>query len=181
MKDFIVIVILLVVLTNSALGVTPIDDSDTCTSCQQTIQSWQDTWTNETSIDNVISSLKNNCKEKYSIKDILKRELCDKVVDVLVQIPPGIFDGLNSLAWPIPSALCATIRKCDLYCCDDSNSPEQIHLSADTDTSIMTGNIIIITIITIITIIITITIITTTSIMDYTQLTTIVCSVWYFY
>jgi len=137
MKGFILIVILVVII-NTVFGVTPIDDSDKCISCQQTIQSWQDTWTNETSIDNVITSLKNNCKEKYSIKDILKRELCDKVVDVLVQIPPGIFEGLNTLAWPIPSALCATVRQCDLYCCDDSNSPEQIHLSADTDTSIMT-------------------------------------------
>lgn len=40
-----------------------------------------------------------------------KVSLCDKVAEVFVQIPPALFDGLESLAWPIPLGLCATIGK----------------------------------------------------------------------
>ena len=35
--------------------------------------------------------------------------LCDDVAKVFVQIPPGIFSGLETLAWPIPLGVCASI------------------------------------------------------------------------
>ena len=133
---FQLLILLSIILVITCLK--PIDDTSKCVTCQSTVSEWQNNWSNQTTIDATIDALKEECKEKYKIKDILKRKLCDEVVNVLVQIPPSLLDGMNSLAWPIPQALCATIRQCELFCCDDNNLPEQIHLSAETDKTKMT-------------------------------------------
>ena len=132
------VLLILVIIFVTALSSKPIDDSSKCSSCQSTVTEWQSNWTNQTTIDDTIKALKDECKEKYSIKDVVKRKLCDEIVNVLVEIPPSLIDGMNSLAWPIPQALCATIRQCELFCCDNNNVPEQVHLSAETDISKMT-------------------------------------------
>lgn len=133
-----ILLIISLVQVQLILSLIPKDDSSKCLSCQSTVSEWQNNWTNQSTVDDTIKALKDECNVKYSIKDIIKRKLCDEVVNVLVQIPPGLIDGMNSLAWPIPQALCATIRQCELFCCDNNNVPEQIHLSAESDTTKMT-------------------------------------------
>jgi acid phosphatase type 7 len=71
-------------------------------------------------------------------KKPLKKKLCDEAVKVLVQIPPGIFAGIDSLAWPVSLGLCATMNKCTTPCCVENAAPEQVHLSlASSDRSLM--------------------------------------------
>lgn len=36
---------------------------------------------------------------------------------------------MEDLAWPIPEAMCATIKQCKVYCCNAESLPEQVHLS----------------------------------------------------
>jgi len=85
----------------------------------------QSTWTNETSVADVLKQLQHECRA-YPYK---KRLICDKLAAVFVQIPPALFQGMDDLAWPIPEAMCATILQCDVYCCEENGPPEQIHLS----------------------------------------------------
>lgn len=59
----------------------------------------------------------------------MKQEVCDKLAEVFVQIPPALFEGMDSLAWPIPEAFCATILQCKVNCCAADTPPEQVHLS----------------------------------------------------
>lgn len=83
------------------------------------------------------------------MKHPIKKKLCDEAIQVLVQIPPGIFAGIDSLAWPVSLGLCATMNHCKTPCCAENAPPEQLHLSlASSDRSIMgvswvtlTGNV----------------------------------------
>ena len=76
----------------------------------------------------ILASLEAQCKEDYP-RQPEKIAICDKIAAVKVQIPPGVFDGLESLDWPIPLGLCATLGECQLPCCAAGAGPEQIHLS----------------------------------------------------
>ena len=110
------------------------DTSEECVACENQIQQLQDTWTNETTVAEILAEMQNNC-EAYPF---LKQDICDKIAEIFVQIPPGLFEGMESLAWPIPEAMCATIKKCTVNCCAADAPPEQVHLSlAGKDPSVM--------------------------------------------
>lgn len=95
----------------------------------------EDIWTNETSVAEVLNDLQHNCDTKYHF---LKKNVCNKLAEVLVQIPPGLFDGMDSLAWPLPLAPCALTQQCTVNCCAPDAPPEQVHLSlAAKDRSLM--------------------------------------------
>lgn len=111
------------------------DESEGCLSCQSQVDEWMDTWTNETTVAAILEDLEQNCKTKYSF---MEAKICDALVQVFVQIPPGLFDGIETLAWPMPLAPCALVAKCHVNCCAAGAPPEQVHLSvASTDSSVM--------------------------------------------
>ena len=83
------------------------------------------TWTNETTVEEILAELQNNCKAY----PFMKQQVCDKVAEVFVQIPPALFAGMDFLAWPIPQAVCAMIQQCKVNCCAADAAPEQVHLS----------------------------------------------------
>ena len=113
------------------------DTSDKCVSCQKQVSALEIKWGSDASIEATVAELKQKCKEKEK-GHFLKREICDKVVDVFAQIPPQIFSGLNDLAWDVPLGVCATIKKCKVECCGVDSPPEQVHLSlAGEDRSLM--------------------------------------------
>ena len=108
--------------------------SEECDECKSTIDALEMKWTNETAVAEILSDLEAQC-QTLPIKE---RKMCDSLVQILVQIPPGIFKGISSLAWPVSLGLCATANKCQVNCCPANSPPEQIHLSlAGTDRSIM--------------------------------------------
>jgi len=111
------------------------DTSEKCLYCQETFSELQDTWTNAESVAQILEDLKTQCKEL----PIAKRPICDKLVSVLVQIPPALFDSMEYLTWPIPLGPCALIQQCKVECCAVDSPPEQIHLSrgGTKDSSIM--------------------------------------------
>ena len=85
-----------------------------------------------------MTELDKECIQKFTVKDPLKVKLCQGIANVLVQIPPSLFKGMDDLAWPIPEAMCATLFKCHVNCCAENDPPEQIHLSlASNDLSVM--------------------------------------------
>jgi hypothetical protein len=51
------------------------DQSEGCLSCQTQVQSMYDTWTNETTVADILDEMKNNCKAYKSVK----QEVCDKI------------------------------------------------------------------------------------------------------
>jgi hypothetical protein len=105
------------------------DGASACGKCQSTIAVLQEEWTNATEVAEILASLEQNCTATFGRLHPLKVGLCDKVAEVFVQIPPGIFQGLETLAWPIPLGVCATIGECETPCCEAGAPPEQIHLS----------------------------------------------------
>lgn len=109
--------------------------SEECTSCRQTIDDLEMKWTNETEVDEILSDLERQCKTQDSLA---KKKFCDAAVQVLVQLPAGIFKGIESLAWPVSLGLCATGGSCQVNCCPADSPPEQIHLSlSSNDHSVM--------------------------------------------
>ena len=66
--------------------------------------------TNATTVAEILASLETDCAAKYP-RQPGKTSLCDDVASVFVQIPPSLFEGLETLAWPIPLGVCATIGK----------------------------------------------------------------------
>ena len=109
--------------------------SEECSSCRETIDNLEMKWTNETEVAEILSDLQRQCK---TMDSIAKRKFCDAAVKVLVQIPPGIFKGIESLAWPVSLGLCATGGSCQVNCCPADAPPEQIHLSlSSNDHSVM--------------------------------------------
>lgn len=118
------------------LSSTPTPDTTPeCLACQDYVESLEIKWTNETQVEEILADLQKKCDAEYHA---IKKEICYGVVGIFVQIPPGIFEGLNDLAWPVPIASCATLEKCHVNCCAESSPPEQIHLSlASDDHSIM--------------------------------------------
>lgn len=112
------------------------DNSIQCLTCKKSVESAHAKWSNATSVAVILKEMDLQCAETSS--NIIDFELCKKVAEIKVQIPPGIFEGLDNLAWPIPLGPCAFFRMCNVNCCDDNNIPEQIHISlAATDRSIM--------------------------------------------
>jgi 3',5'-cyclic AMP phosphodiesterase CpdA len=99
-----------------------------CSECEQQVEEQMEFWTNVTSVEELLESLDQNCINSYPHQP-MKTSICEEIAAIAVQIPPGLFQGLETLAWPIPLGVCATIGKCETVCCDDSNNPEQIHLS----------------------------------------------------
>lgn len=111
------------------------DTSAECTECTDYLDELQLKWTDETTVEELLADLKAKCKDQYNLK---KKDICEKVAEVLVQIPPGIFAGIDSLAWPVSLGLCATTNHCITNCCVENAIPEQIHLSLPSvDRSIM--------------------------------------------
>ena len=122
------IISLSVLLTGllNVLGSTPIPDtSEQCVACESQVAQLQATWSNETTVAEILAELQNNCKTY----PFMKQQVCDKLAEVFVQIPPALFEGMADLAWPIPEGLCATIRQCNVNCCAPDTPPEQVHLS----------------------------------------------------
>eukprot|EP01032_Pedospumella_encystans_P002828 gene2828-3322_t len=118
------IISLSVLLTGllSVLGSTPIPDtSEQCVACESQVAQLQATWSNETTVAEILAELQNNCKAY----PFMKQQVCDKLAEVFVQIPPALFEGMADLAWPIPEGLCATIRQCNVNCCAPDTPPEQ--------------------------------------------------------
>jgi hypothetical protein len=106
-----------------------------CDACRQTIDDLEMKWTNETEVEEILSDLKRQCLTQDSLP---KKKFCDAAVEVLVQLPPGIFEGIESLAWPVSLGLCATSGSCQVNCCPAGAPPEQIHLSlSSSDRSLM--------------------------------------------
>jgi hypothetical protein len=110
----------------AVLGSTPAPDtSEKCQSCEAQVAQMQATWPNETPLAEILAELQNNCKAY----PYMKQQVCDKLAEVFVQIPPALFEGMEDLAWPVPEAFCATILQCHVNCCAADAPPEQVHLS----------------------------------------------------
>lgn len=110
------------------------DMSTECVQCQEEVQTMVETWTNETTVAEILAEMQQGCKSYPTVK----QELCSKLAEIFVQIPPGLFEGMKDLAWPIPLASCALVAKCNVNCCAPNDPPEQVHLSvASNDHSIM--------------------------------------------
>lgn len=110
-------------------------DSPECSACRETIDALEMKWTNETEVAQILSDLKRQCK---TLDTLTKKKFCDAAVEVLVKLPPGIFKGIESLAWPVSLGLCATGGSCSVNCCPAHAPPEQIHLSLSSeDRSVM--------------------------------------------
>lgn len=91
-------------------------------------------WTNETTVAEILVELQDGCKSY----PLVKRQVCDKLAEVFVQIPPSLYDGMYDLAWPIPEAICATTGECSVNCCAPNDPAEQVHLSvASKDHTVM--------------------------------------------
>ena len=92
----------LVLLWLGPTGVAPfgiaVDTTNGCTECQSVVAELQTDWTNATTVQEILDSLEVQCKQKFRLQPF-KQELCDKVAEVWVTIPPGIFSGLESLDW----------------------------------------------------------------------------------
>jgi hypothetical protein len=89
------------------------------------VSALQAKWTNETTVAEILAEMQENCKAY----PFMKQQVCDKLAEVFVQIPPALFEGMEDLAWPIPEAMCATIQQCKVNCCAADAPPEQVHLS----------------------------------------------------
>ncbi|KAJ1415662.1 Metallo-dependent phosphatase-like protein [Ochromonadaceae sp. CCMP2298] len=105
------------------------DTSELCMTCEGEVGQLQATWTNETTVAEVLKEMQHNCRAY----PYLKQKACDKIAEVLVQIPPALFHGMEDLAWPIPEAMCALLRQCTVNCCAQGAAPEQLHLSLSLD------------------------------------------------
>jgi hypothetical protein len=111
------------------------DTSEECLSCQSQMSQMMDKWTNETTVAAILEDLQKNCKTEYNF---MEAKICDALVEIFVQIPPGLFEGIETLAWPMPLAPCALVSKCHVDCCAAGAPPEQVHLSlASSDSSLM--------------------------------------------
>lgn len=111
------------------------DVTEGCNSCKKDLDALQIKWNSTITQEAMLADLKKKCGDEYKVG---KAALCRKAVEVLVQIPPGIFEGIDSLAWPISLGLCATMKECHVNCCAPNAAPEQIHLSlAAKDKSLM--------------------------------------------
>ena len=88
-------------------------------------------------VADILNNLNKDCKSKFSIKEPKKRKLCESIAGVIVQIPPGIQDGMMSLSWPLPEAICATLLQCSVDCTlDRIQPPAQVHLSFTSQSSV---------------------------------------------
>ena len=123
------------ILASSALAVepAPTDDSEMCTQCLSVVGAWQAKWTNSTAIGDILINLEEECKANHHG---LEKDLCDKLAEFWITIPPQIIEGMDNLAWDIPIATCAIGRKCKTPCCAE-DSIEQVHLSLTSDRSEM--------------------------------------------
>jgi hypothetical protein len=92
-----------------------------------------DIWTNETTVAEILAELQAGCQ---SYPDV-QQDLCNKMAEIFVQIPPGLYEGMEELAWPIPIAICANVARCSVNCCAAEDPPEQVHLSVSNDHTIM--------------------------------------------
>ena len=127
-----VLILLLVgaALAALTLASTPVPDTTPiCTNCTAVVAELQSTWENATSVAEILQNLEEQCGEEHKG---LRRDMCDKIAEFIVTIPPKIFEGLENLAWDIPIAVCATFGKCKTPCCSE-DSIEQIHLSLTSD------------------------------------------------
>jgi len=118
----------------------PVDDSFVCKECKKFMTKSETKWSNATEVEETLKRLDAGCKAKWNlgIDEKLRQKLCDKVASALVQIPVGIFDGLEGLGWDVSLGVCATFGMCQVSCCDPDSPPEQVHLSlASVDRSVM--------------------------------------------
>lgn len=135
MSHFILVFLLILAV---AFGAPAPDNSDQCLSCKTQIEELDVKWTNATTVAELVKQLDKECVQKFGKTDPLKVKLCKGVINVVTQIPPSLFHGMEDLAWPIPEAVCATLFKCQMNCCGESDPPEQVHLSlAGNDMSVM--------------------------------------------
>ncbi len=128
-------IVLLLTIQNITCSLPKPDTSSGCLTCEAFVERMYTTWTNETTVEGILNKMEKACA---NIPDPDTIATCDKIAEVLVQIPPSLFEGMEDLAWPVPKATCALIQKCHVPCCNANAGPEQIHLSlASTDHSLM--------------------------------------------
>jgi predicted phosphohydrolase len=112
------------------------DNSTECVTCEATVSEFEYIFDNATDIAIILDELDAYCKSNYS-REPEKLKICYGVMNILVQIPPALFDGMESLAWDIPLGFCATLLLCHVECCPTPYGPEQIHLALTGDLSEM--------------------------------------------
>ena len=96
---------LLLALAATARGQAP-DTSADCLSCQDATQSQYEKWTNATTVAELVEQAEAACKSDYRTNPVKKR-ICQRVAAALIGIPEQLFEGMATLAWPIPLAPCA--------------------------------------------------------------------------
>ena len=136
------VILLLVATLACVLAQGLPDTSEKCGKCKEEVEKLEIKWDSDASIEVVVADLKTKCKDKEkqhrSVKNWLKEQVCEKIVDEFAKIPPQIFEGMKGLAWDIPLGTCATLKQCKMECCPADGAPEQVHLSlAGEDRSLM--------------------------------------------
>jgi len=102
------------------------DTSKECVECEGFMEGMYKFFENDEKIESIIAKVQSECEKIGNDK---LAGLCDSLVEVLLTIPSSIFHGMDDLAWPVPQATCALMRKCEMSCCREKAGPEQIHLS----------------------------------------------------
>lgn len=99
------------------------DTSKKCLECDSVVAGLDLMFGNATSVANLIDKVNEKCGS---------HETCKKIVDGLIKIPAGIFEGMKNVAWP-NWGMCAFIGDCSANCCNPLSGPEQVHLSLSGD------------------------------------------------
>lgn len=130
-----ILLLLNIQIQNITCSIPKPDSSSECLTCEAFVERFYTTWSNETTVAGILTKMEQACS---NLPDTDAVATCDKIAEVLVQIPPSLFHGMEDLAWPVPKATCALIQKCHVPCCNANAGPEQIHLSlASSDKSLM--------------------------------------------
>ena len=114
-------------LASSACALNPPapDRSVACLTCSKVVDHVSTKWSNATTVAETLANLEAACAEAGDDRV----EGCDNIAQVLVQIPPGLFHGLDSVEWPYETGICALLGQCQMACCSEHDPPEQVHLS----------------------------------------------------
>jgi hypothetical protein len=92
--------------------------------------------TPEPTLKVIVALLQQNVCDKVfaGAANATMRAICEQATElVLLKVLPWAKDNLDDLAWPIPTAICALLNKCEVNCCKTRGQPEQLHLSLPTE------------------------------------------------
>lgn len=90
---FLVSCILSALFASIEAGSPAPDTSTECVSCQTQVAALDVKWSNTTTVAEILQQLDQECIQKYSSNDPLKVKLCQDIANVVVQIPPSLFQG----------------------------------------------------------------------------------------